>query len=473
LSRRFTDVRFLRRVSREDGFLMPTTIAVLAVSLLLVAAAIATAFYANQASNKDRWATRAQQAADAGVASAAYRLNKLDAGDHVTTPCVSVNASGSLTLVNYTVVADTNWCPAVTEDVGGDASYSYAVQVVIGVGSAPTLTWVVISTGTSHGVTRRVAVDLGAPTGQPLFGGNGVSSIKDVKLSQGASVLGNVVTNGNITLENSSAICPGSATPGPGKAINASGNSTVCHPASTDTQISLAPVNPGNSATVNDNGRLGCVVDAVHDACTNPGSVSWDPTTRRLALASNATLTLGGSIYSFCQLDVGNNSSLIVAPKSGSAVRIYIDDPENCQNNPQNLNIGGITKTNKATIVNTNTDPRTLQIYVIGNPTISGPYACSTLPLPTPSRCAVTLSNNLSIAGVIYAPYSAVTLDQNVKIDGAVAAAQVQMSNSSTVTYDALVSGLTSGVFPLFRQKDYRECVSAPPSGTQRPDTGC
>jgi Tfp pilus assembly protein PilX len=468
LTRRFTDLRFVRGMGRQDGFLMPTTIAVLAVSLLLVAAAIATAFYANQASNKDRWATRAQQAADAGVASAAYRLNRLDAGDHVTTPCVSVNASGSLTLISYLPLAGGNWCPTVTEDVGGDASYSYAVQVVIGVGSAPTLTWVVVSTGTSHGVTRRVAVDLGAPTGQPLFGGNGVSSLKTVSLSQGASVLGNVVTNGDINLSNSSTICPGSATPGPGKQVSQSTNSTVCNVLSTDTPISLAPVNPGNSATVNDNGRLGCVVDAVHDACTNPGSVSWNPTTRRLALSSNATLTLGGSIYSFCQLDVGNNSSLIVAPKSGSAVRIYIDAPENCANNPQNLDIGGITKTNKATIVNTNTDPRTLQIYVVGSPT-----GCSSLPLPTPSRCAVTLSNNLSIAGVIYAPYSAVTLDQNVKIDGAVAASQVQMSNSSTVTYDSLVSGLTSGVFPLFRQKDYRECTSMSPTATQAPDTGC
>jgi hypothetical protein len=471
LTRRCTNVRFLRSVSREDGFLMPTTIAVLAVSLLLVAAALATAFYANQAANKDRWATRAQQAADAGVAAAAYRLNKLDAGDHPTTPCASVNASGSLTLIS--VLAGGNWCPSVTEDVGGDATYSYAVKVVLGVGAAPTLTWVVISTGTSHGVTRRVAVDLGAPTGQPLFGGNGVASLKDVKLSQGASVLGNVVTNGNITLENSSAICPGSATPGPGKAINSSGNSTVCHPASTDTPISLAPVNQGNAATVNDNSRLGCVVDAVHDACTNPGAITWNATTRRLKLDSNATLTLGGSIYSFCQIDVGNNSSLIVAPKSGSAVRIYIDAPENCANNLQTDDIGGITKGNKATIVNTNADPRTLQIYVVGSPT-----GCTSLlpnfSLPAhPWRCVVSMSNNLSIAGVIYAPYSAVTLDQNVKIDGAVAGAQVAMSNSSTVTYDSLVSGLTSGVFPLFRQKDYRECVSAPPGATQAPDTGC
>jgi hypothetical protein len=470
VTRHLSDTRLAHRLAGQDGFVMPTAIAVVAVSLLLVSAALATAFYANQASNKDRWATRAQQSADAGVAAAAYRLNRLDAGDHPTTPCASVNASGSVTLISYTVFAGGNWCPAVTEDVGGGASYSYAVKVVLGVGAAPTLTWVVVSTGTAHGVTRRVVADLGAPTGQPLFGGNGVASLKTVTLSNGASILGNVVTNGDINMNQSSTICPGTATPGPGKAIIASGNSTVCQPASTDTPISLAPVNQGNAATINDNSRLGCVVDAVHDACTNPGAITWNATTRRLKLDSNATLTLGGSIYSFCQIDVGNNSSLIIAPKSGSAVRIYIDAPENCTNNPQNVDIGGITKGNKATIVNTNVDPRTLQIYVVGSPT-----GCSSLPLPNnpPRYCAVTMQNNLSIAGVIYAPYSAVTLDQNVKIDGAVAASQVQMSNSSTVTYDALVSGLTSGVFPLFRQKDYRECTSTPPTAGQAPDTGC
>ena len=90
----------------------------------------------------------------------------------------------------------------------------------------------------------------------------------------------------------------------------------------TRARLSLPPVNQGDVATNNSNGRF-----FTQDPYTG-GAPTWNPTTRELSLSSNKTLTLGGSNYSFCKLTMSRNSSIFVT--AGATVRLYFDSPEHC-----------------------------------------------------------------------------------------------------------------------------------------------
>lgn len=444
----------VRRLRAEDGVVIPVTMAVLGIGLLLVAVAASSANFSNDSSNRDRRVKRALQAADAGLAAATYRMNKLDV-TRTALPCVA-SVNGTLTLVNYGVVAGQEWCPAVTEDLGGGASYSYRVSKAVTVtGAQVSLQRTVVSTGTVGGVSRRVATTASALSGTPLFGSNnGMISLDSLALPNSSLVKGNVRSNGNISLTNSAQV-QGAATAGPGRTVTLSNNSVVTGSRSAaDEPIILSPVNQGNAATVNDNGGI-CVTDP----CTNPSRVSWDPSTRRLSLTNNATVTLGGSVYSFCQVDLRQSSQLIIPPKAaGSSVRIYIDSPENCGGSG-----GGFTKEQSSTIWNQNTDPTALQLYLVGSDSIA---------------TTVSLQNNstslATVPIVVYAPRSTVTITNNANFMGGIAAKSIQAQNNTSInlTYASSVGGLISSVFPLYRKYGYRECRSTAPAGSA-PDAYC
>ncbi len=460
----------LRRLNAEDGVVIPVTIAILALALLVVAVAAASAGFSNDASNRDRLTKRAIQAANAGVSAALYRMNKLDV-THQLPPnqCVGVAAGGSLLgLVAYDVTVDGNWCRPVTESLGTGAGYSYRVKLVAQAAGQTTLKWTIVSTGSAcpaatascaNPALRRVTVTASALTGQPLFGAYGVTSLDDLNLDNGSLITANSQSNGNINLTNSARIC-GNATPGPGKSVTFANSSSVCPGFSTTaatTPITLSPVNQGNvpDPSVNDNGRI-CAAGG--DPCTGTGAnkVQFSPTTRRLSLPGNSTLTLGGSLYSFCQVDLQNNSKLIIAPKSpGSSVRIYIDSPEAC-----GAGYGGFSSANGTSISNLNADPTSLQLYVVGS---------------TSQSTSVTLANNSQTTNmVVYAPNSTVVMDNRAGLLGAIAAKKVSMKNNDAVTYNQSVANLTTtGVFPLFRQQGYHECTPAPPGGSTDPAAGC
>src|SRR4029078_10707706 len=117
------------------------------------------------------------------------------------------------------------------------------------------------------------------------------------------------------------------------------------------TAFNLQPVDQGNAPTVNDNGRIGNPPGvASADTCTSCANIDWNPATRVLNLRNNATLTLGGNVYSLCRLDLDNSSQLKIAARPlGTSVRIYIDSPENCGGAN---GMGSVSVRNDSTIVN-------------------------------------------------------------------------------------------------------------------------
>jgi hypothetical protein len=123
--------------------------------------------------------------------------------------------------------------------------------------------------------------------------------------------------------------------------------------------------------------------------------------------------------------------------------------------------MGSVSVRNNASIINLNSDPTTLQLYVVGSPT---------------KATTVDFSNGVSIASdmvmAIYAPYSTVNLSNNVHLTGSIAARLINMQNYSALTYDSSIEDITTGSpVRLYRDEEYIECTNQPT--TAAPDSGC
>jgi hypothetical protein len=321
----------------------------------------------------------------------------------------------------------------------------------------------VVSTGTAAGVRRRVLTRITAATGEPVFpGGYAGVSLTSLSVGNNVNVSGGLGTNGSILLKNFAAVC-GDTTPGPGKTLTIQNNAHVCGGyslAPAQTPFNLQPVDQGNAPTVNDNARIGSPPGVTsQDTCTSCGSIDWNPATRVLNLRNNATLTLGGNVYSLCRLDLDNSSQLKIAARaSGTSVRIYIDSPEHCGGGN---GMGSVSVRNDAAIVNMNTDPTTLQLYVVGSADIA---------------TSVDFTNGVDLATgmvmAIFAPYSTVTLSNNVSLTGAIAARSLVLENNASLIYSDRIADITTGsALRLYRSAEYRECGAD--QETSAIDSGC
>ena len=164
-------------------------------------------------------------------------------------------------------------------------------------------------------------------------------------------------------------------------------------------------------------------------------------------------------MYSFCRLDLDNTAQLKIAARElGTAVRIYMDSPENCGGGN---GMGSVSVRNDSQIVNMNTIPTTFQLYVVGSPTIATSVDLAN---------GVTLQTDLVMA--IYAPYSTVTMRNNTRLIGAIAARSLVLQNDATLTYSDRIADITTGSpLRLYRSAEYRECASE--QVTAAIDSGC
>jgi hypothetical protein len=438
-----------RLLRDQRAIALPMSLAVMALTWGLATVALREALTSQTQTQRDRDVKRALQAANAGAETAIYRLNLLQP---LSQQCITITA-GQLAV---SVVQADGWCAPQTEDLGDGVSYvsRASTGVALHVNGQALVERKVVSTGIANGVRRRILTRITAATGEPVFpyGYAGVS-LAALDIGNNVSIAGGLGSNGNVQLKNSAHVC-GDTTPGPGKALTIQNSAGVCAGYSTSpttTSFNLQPVDQGNAPTVNDNARIGSPPSSISlDPCTTCGSVDWNPTTRVLNLRNNATLTLGGNVYSFCRLDLDNSSQLKIAARPlGTSVRIYIDSPENCGGAN---GMGSVSVRNDSTIVNMNTDPTTLQIYVVGSPTRTTTVDFSN---------GVSLESDMVMA--LYAPYSTVTLRNNVGITGAVAARALNLSNNASLTWDQSVGDITTGSpLRLYRSEQYKECASQP-----------
>jgi hypothetical protein len=112
---------------------------------------------------------------------------------------------------------------------------------------------------------------------------------------------------------------------------------------------------------------------------------------------------------------------------------------------------------NQATLLNQNSSSKTLQIFVVGSPSIA---------------TSIDFFNNISLVnGMVYAPRSTLDLRNSTSIIGAVAAKTVAFSNSARVTWDPTADLPLDNLLPLFKRGNWVECTSNQPGSA--PDSGC
>ncbi len=431
------------RIARESGFALPTVLFMLLAAFTVATTAAVVSMGAQRGTLRDADAKQALALAEAGVSEALLHYNRVVASG--ASSCVV--SSGGTVQVSAPTGA---WCAPVTGSAP-QGSFEYTV--------APTMGHLeIVSLGDSNGITRRIQVSADSVSGQGIFSTATVKSRDTITMDSNSEIRANAATNGDMILNGNSMLC-GTGSVGVGRAFTLASNAKhhldqTCAGTGSLTRapLSLPAVNQGDAASVNDNGRF-----FGSDLRAGSNRVSWTPSTRTLSLSSNSSVTLGGSVYSFCRLTMSSNTSLYIAP--GASVTIFFDSPEACG---LPANTAQIDLSSNSRITATGGGPGRVAILMVGSDSI-------------PSR--VLLSSNTQVAGaceqnfVIYAPRTDVNFNSNSTYCGALAANTIRMDSNTKIFNDAgAMSFVLPNTAPHYEPSGFVECSSA---ATTPPDSGC
>jgi hypothetical protein len=222
-----------------------------------------------------------------------------------------------------------------------------------------------------------------------------------------------------------------------------------------------APVDPGNSVTVNDNYRLtnGKASPRVSPFDSISGTVTWNPVTRALSLAAGASITLGGALYNFCSLSMGQNASIALA--AGARTAVYLDSPDR---QGSGCAVGSGTMSDNARWINNSPpgvgssylhDATALQIYVVGRA----------------AGMTLRLGDDRDFYGLIYAPNATVFINNNQKIYGAITAQDINATDSVRYYGEPRATAITTSAGGVYFRTAWRECLAA--ATTSDPGSGC
>jgi hypothetical protein len=438
--------RRLRELARsERGMALPTAIFAMVASMGLGGAAIMSSVDAQHGTQRDHDSKSAIAAADAGANVALLRLNRFQSSLGVGTPCVGPSGEPQ--------TPSGGWCPATAAESVGDASFAYQVSAYQPGGELS-----VVAVGAADGVSRRIEVGLISYNGEEVFADERLIGQDGIELEGTPDVRTDVGTNGDIESDGSGTLC-GDIRHGVGK----SAPEPDCDGGVSEGNKELPPiVPPVGIETSNSNCRLALTCEnptsevdtySKKRTSTNP----WDPATRTINIAQNATLTLGGGDYFVCGLFV-DNGQLIMAGGLDVEVRIFFDTPENC-----GLSDGDtqISVTGNANIVSTGYNPakgmfNVPGFYVLGSPEIT---------------TVVDLSGNSGTNELmLYAPYSDVEIGGNATWIGMVAGKTLRLHGTPTVESDPGLDPPDFFYTSLWEPTRYVECTG--PSASP-PDASC
>lgn len=455
------------RLRDEEGIALAVAMIVLMVITMLVAAAVGVATQTNGSTRSDANKKTALEAAEAGLQVALYRLNMLRPDDQ---HCVGDQVA---------LPDGTGTCQSSSNTLGNGSSYSYAMTPTMGssatcvglnVQSSSSISQrCITSTGAANGISARSQIRVAAFAAQPLFPYGGLTGLKSVTLTGGATVTGTAASNGTVTasgIANAQGIVLG-----PGGTFTHSGNVSYGQVSNISSPIVLSPVDPGTSnqsslsacparqtagyPACNDNYRIQNGLATPLQTPYDPSaSISYNAATRTLTMIGNASLTLGGGIYNFCELDTSGNSTITIA--SGAVkTEVFIDSPDDpnsgCPASSGNLNMNGNTSW-----VNPSADPTALQIYEYGRNNGSS---------------SITLSGQAAFYGVLYAPQSSIRLSGNSAVYGAIAGSSVTMSGNG-FNWDSRAGSLQAHTTGIDYRTAWAQCTPAPTVASS-PGSGC
>ena len=443
----------------QDGFAVPTTLLMLIASFAIVSVGVVASISTQRGTVRDQGTKSALQLAEAGVSEALLHYNRIRAS--AANPCSPLTASAP---------DAQGWCEPVSgSDVGG--TYSYQVRPSnFNFDMAGTLE--IVSTGTSSnasGANRRVYISADSASAQQIFSEYSVQMGDSIVMDSNSEIHANAATNGDITLSSNAQQC-GQASVGEGHSMVLNGNSsyhsdTECTQSGTlnHDPVSLPPVNQGDVVTNNDNGRFfsqDLVSGSTSAVCFNGLRANGSAGTcgsRHLDLASNTSVTLGGSKYSFCKLTMSSNTSIYIA--AGHSVAIYFDSPEAC----------GYTSTtdqlhmdSNSRITATDGSAANAALLFVGSDSI---------------QTNVLLSSNTNIGAaceqnfVVYAPRSHVEMNSNSTYCGAIAGETLHMdSNARLYTSSGAQSFVVPATAAHYSVEQFVDCST---EAATPPSSGC
>ena len=265
----------------------------------VVSIGVVASIQAQSGSVRDQQTKSALATAEAGVSQALLHYNG-DFTPPASQPCLLPSGSfvGAASAQSGGVVRR-------RDRIRRRGTFTYQVKPTAG-------TIEVVSSGNFNGVTRRIDVTAKSVSGQQVFFDAGVKTQNGINLDANSEIHSGSATGGDITLASNAKQC-GLASVGVGHHLTTAGNAayyqqtgctTQLNPSSVVQQdITLPPVNQGDAATHNDNVRITNAVatngPTPKDLISgNSSDVTWNSTTRQLAIDHNSSLTLTGQTYS-------------------------------------------------------------------------------------------------------------------------------------------------------------------------------
>lgn len=408
------------RLASERGFAVPTVLLMTVAAMGIASVGIMTSIQGQSGTVRDQGSKTAVAVAESGVDQALLYYNR---GAAPCTPAVAGDWCGPVTGMSVNGGAVSYWTRLGSGDECEVGNEIECVEIV--------------SLGTVNGVTRRVNVMASTvPTeesgGPGPFASAGVLSQETMVLDSNAIIHTGSATNGDIELKSNAKQC-GPASVGVGKKLNPSANAgyytdVLCKTKAgsyAQQELTLPPVNQGDAATNNDNGRFftqdlisGSASNVCWNGFTAAGKSSKNCGARELRIDSNTTLTLTGSVYSFCKLTLRSNTSIYVASPSAT---IYFDSPDECgyTSPPTQLDMDSNSRITSASGVSA-----AVALLFVGSDSLQTKIQLD----------SNTLTNEACIQNfVIYAPRTDITFDSNTKFCGAVAGKTVHLNSNAEI----------------------------------------
>lgn len=451
------------RLSSEAGFAVPTVLLMLVAALGLAGVAVSASIQGQGGTVRDQQSKAALAVAESGTSQALLQYNRygLVAGP---APCAPVGG---------TTPDAEGWCPQVTGIPVNGGAVTYRVRPTGSVLPGGQVAWTdleIVSTGSMDGTTRRIELSASSSSGQSPFLDADVKATDGITLASNSKIKSGTATNGDITVASNASLC-GPASVGVGKDVKGAGP----HYANTDCtgvgsevegEISLPQVNQGTAATINDNGRL-FSKDLIS---VKEGKTCWngfdgdgrraDCGPRELMIDTRSSVTLGGSVYSFCKLTLRSNGSLYIAPSGEEVTKIYFDSPEACKYGPGTAQFD---LSSNARITSTTGSAADVALLFVGSP-----YTSTKITVHSNNAVDAACTQNF----VIYAPYTDIELAANTKFCGALAGKSVTLNSHAEIrTSSGTDSFVLPNTAPHYVAERFVDCVTTVAAGP--PDAGC
>lgn len=447
----------------ETGFILPSAIIVLFILTVLAGVAVAVAAGSITQTKRDEDAKAALAAAEAGLQVASYRLTELQPKE---TECIGQSA---------TETPAGSWCEEPsTESLGNGSAYRYWTSVELKTGakcagvsitSSTTLSErCVAAKGETDGIAQRLQVLIAGTKAGQLFPVHGIVGLEGVKLTGNMEIKAGLASNAKVQMTGNFTQTGGCEF-GPAGKFEITGNGAPCVPQTTrSSNITLAQVTPGNSATASPTGvctvtsepeyncdsritngilkHEGKAYSEPYDPISAEGIIKFEAPKREFSDTGNGTITLEGGVYNFCKFTVTGNLTLRAKPKTV----IYIDSPEDSKSKCS-------SGTGQFEFTGNLSEASNLLIYVYGK----GP---------------VKVTGNSTTDATIYAPEAPVKYTGNVEqpFSGGIAGKTVEITGNFAFDWNEEDDSLGgSSGSTVYSRSAWDQCT---PAGAS-PSEGC